>query len=104
MLVEGDALWVVDDGECPQLCKEVPDHVMIWASKAEPSTFWARAIDPLNRPANDHAGPGMRGEGVEIFCGNITQWTRDVRELLLQQDIQIAMMIEKRTIKEPRWK
>lgn len=52
MLVEGDALWVVDDGECPQVQQHVPEHiqrgaVMVRPSRAEQneqSTFWSRAI------------------------------------------------------------
>ena len=43
MLVEGEAVWIADDGRCPEAKKEVPtdikrDTVMIWASRAEQST------------------------------------------------------------------
>ena len=54
-MVEGDAIWVVDDGECTQIQKEVPDHiqggvVIVWASRAEPSSFWSRAIGSFDPP------------------------------------------------------
>ena len=44
MLVEGEAVWIADDGRCPEAKKEVPidikrDTVMIWASRAEQSSF-----------------------------------------------------------------
>ena len=56
MLVEGDAIWTVDDGQCPQAQAEVPElfqrgAVMIWASKAEPEPLGA-----LNHPKR---GPNL---------------------------------------------
>lgn len=56
MLVAGDAIWTVDDGECPQVQKNVPESimqgaVMILASRAEHSNFWTRAIGQIEPPA-----------------------------------------------------
>ena len=96
MLVEGDAIWTVDDGECPQVQKHVPESiqkgaVMIWASRAEQSAFWSQTIGRFDPPAKrqkTYAG------SIEVFYGNVTQWNRDVRDWLLQQNIQIAMLVE----------
>lgn len=40
LLVEGGAVWVADDGMCPEVQQKVPEHikrgaVMVWASRAE---------------------------------------------------------------------
>ena len=75
LLVEGDALWSVDDGQCPQAQTAVPDifqtdAVMIWASRAEHSPFWTRAIGTFERPIKRQK---LTGEGIEVFYSNITQ-------------------------------
>ena len=103
MLVEGDAVWVADDGECPHVHKVVPDHikqgaVMVWASKAEPSSFWSTPIGTFEPPKR----PRQFGGEIEIFYGNITQWSRDVNDWLRHQDIHVAMFVE--THVASRWK
>lgn len=69
MLVEGDAIWAVDDGERPQVQKEMPEYiqrgaVMIWASRAEPSNFWTRTIGSFDPPAKRQR---LSGEGMEFL-------------------------------------
>ena len=96
LLVEGEAVWLVDDGECPQVQKEVPDSikrgaVMIWASRAEQSSFWTQTVgrfDPPAKRVKTDAG------AIEVFYGNVTHWNNDVKDWLLQQDMQIAMLVE----------
>ena len=96
MLVDGEAMWLVDDGECPQVQKTVPDSiqrgaVMIWASRAEQNSFWTQRIGSFEPPAKrqrTYAG------NIEVFYGNVTQWNKEVKEWLNQQDIQIAMLVE----------
>ena len=96
MLVEGDAIWLVDDGECPQVQKHVPDSiqpggVMIWASRAEHNSFWTQRIGRFEPPAKKqrtYAG------SIDVFYGNVTQWNKEVKEWLNQQDLQIATLVE----------
>ena len=96
MLVEGDAVWTVDDGECPQPRKQVPEEiqrgaVMIWASRAEHSQFWTHTIGSFAPPPKR---PRVSCDGIEVFYSNVTQWNRDACDWLLQQDIQVAMLVE----------
>lgn len=96
MLVEGDAIWTVDDGECPQVQQHVPDSiqqgtVMIWASRADHSNFWTRTIGKFEPPAKR---PKTYAGSIDVFYGNVTQWNRDVKDWLFQQDLQIAMLVE----------
>ena len=81
MLVAGDAVWTVDDGECPQVQQHVPEYiqrgaVMIWASKAEHSTFWTHSIGSFDPPPKR---PRTGGEGIEVLYSNVTQWNRDAK-------------------------
>ena len=96
MLVEGQAVWVADDGECPRAVKEIPSiiqegTVMVWASKAEPSDFWSTPIGTIQPPMKR---PKILQDEVQIFYGNVTQWTKEVFQWLIQQDLQIVMMVE----------
>ena len=96
MLVEGDAIWTVDDEQCPQAQTEVPElfqrgAVTIWASKAEHSQFWTRTIGSFEPPTKR---PKLAGEGMEILYSNITQWNNQAKEWLLQQDLQTVMLVE----------
>ena len=96
MLVEGDALWTVDDGQCPQAQNAIPEvfekgAVMIWASRAEHSPFWTRTIGNFEPPSKR---PRLSGEGIEVFYSNITQWNNQAKEWLLQQPHQTVVMVE----------
>ena len=64
---------------------------MIWASKAEHSTFWTHSIGSFDPPPKR---PRTGGEGIEVLYSNVTQWNRDAKEWLLQQDLQLAMLVE----------
>ena len=90
------ATLVADDGECPQVQQQVPEYiqrgaVMIWASRAEHSNFWTHTIGSFDPPPKH---PRLSGEGIEIFYSNVTQWNRDAKDWLLQQEHQIAMLVE----------
>ena len=97
MLVEGDALWTVDDGQCPQAQTAIPEvfekgAVMIWASRAEHSPFWTRTIGNFEPPPKR---PRLNCEGVvEVFYSNITQWNNQAQEWLLQQEHQTVVLVE----------
>ena len=96
MLVEGEALWTVDDGECPQAQQHIPEifktgAVMIWASRAEHSSFWTRTIGCFEPPTKR---PRLTGDGVEIFYSNITQWNNAAKEWVLQQAHPVIMLVE----------
>lgn len=77
MLVEGEAVWVADDGSCPEVHKEVP--VMVWASRAEHSQFWTTSIGHFEPPQKKTKHPHQE---IEILYANITQWTRDAEWLI----------------------
>ena len=96
LLVEGDALWSVDDDQCPQAQKNIPEvfqtgAVMIWASRTEHSHFWTRTIGSFEPPVKR---PRLTGEGIEISYSNVTQWNNAAKEWVLQQDHQVVMMVE----------
>ena len=96
MLVEGEAVWTVDDGECPQAVKEIPPAiqegtVMVWASKAEPSDLWSRNIGIIEPPPKR---PRVLQDEVTIFYANVTMWNKEVFQWMVQQDLQIVMMVE----------
>lgn len=96
LMVEGEAVWVVDDGECPKAVKEIPGviqegTVMVWASNAELSDFWSRTIGTIEPPPKR---PRILQDEVNIFYGNVAQWTKEVFQWLIQQDLQIVMMVE----------
>lgn len=96
MLVEGEAVWIADDGKCPEVCKEVPEHikrdaVMIWASRAEQSNFWTTTIGQFEQPAKRARHPNQE---IEILYANITQWTKDSKEWMIQQPHSVVMMVE----------
>ena len=96
LLVEGDALWSVDDDQCPQAQKHIPEifhtgAVMIWASKAEHSHFWTKTIGSFEPPAKRQR---IQGDGVEVFYSNITQWNNAAREWVQQTEHQVVMLVE----------
>ena len=96
MLVEGEAVWVADDGKCPEVQKEVPEYikrgaVMVWACRAEQNTFWSTAIGHFEPPQKRARHPNQE---IQIMYANITQWTKDVKEWLIQQDHSVVMMVE----------
>ena len=72
MLVEGEAVWIADDGKCPEVQKVVPDHikqgvVMIWASKAEQSNFWSTIVGRFEPPTKKTRRPHQE---IEICYAN----------------------------------
>ena len=96
LLVEGDAVWSADDGQCPQAQTAIPEifqtgAVMIWASKAEHSQFWTRTIGTFEPPPKR---PRLTGEGIEFFYSNITQWNTQAKEWLLQTEHHTVAMVE----------
>ena len=77
LLVEGEAVWLVDDGECPQVQKEVPDSikrgaVMIRASRAEQSNFWSQTVGRFDPPAKRMK---TYGGVIEVFYGTLKSRT-----------------------------
>lgn len=64
---------------------------MIWASRAEHSTFWTRTIGSFEPPKKR---PRLTGESIEVFFGNITQWNQQSKEWMIQQDFQLVMLVE----------
>ena len=96
LLVEGDALWSVDDDQVPQAQTMIPEifrtgAVMIWASKAEHSQFWTRTIGTFEPPAKR---PRLIGEGIEVFYSNVTQWNNAAKEWMLQTEHHTVVMVE----------
>ena len=96
LLVEGDALWSVDDDQVPQAQTTIPEifrsgAVMIWASKAEHSQFWTRTIGTFEPPAKR---PRLIGEGIEVFYSNVTQWNNAAKEWMLQTEHHTVALVE----------
>ena len=96
LLVEGEACWIADDGQCPEVCKEIPEKfkreaVMIWASRAEQSNFWSTTIGNFEPPMKKARHPNQE---IEILYANITQWTKESKEWLIQQPHSVVMMVE----------
>lgn len=96
LLVAGDAVWFADDGQCPVVQKEVPHQikqgaVMVWASKAEQSEFWTTPIGKFEPPAKRARHPHQE---IELCYANITQWTKEVKEWMIQQDNSVVLMVE----------
>ena len=85
MLAAGDAVWVVDDGEsCAGAHPARSSH-------EEHSTFWTHTVGRFDPPAKRSR---TGGDSVEVFYGNVTQWNRDAKDWLLQQDLQLALLVE----------
>ena len=96
LLVEGEAVWFVDDGRCPEVQKLVPEQikqgaVMIWASRAEQSNFWSTTVGNFAPPGKKPRPPQQE---IDICYANITQWTKDAKEWVTQQNHSIVMMVE----------
>ena len=96
LLVAGDAVWFADDRQCPVVQKEVPHQikqgaVMVWASKAEQSEFWTTPIGKFEPPAKRARHPHQE---IELCYANITQWTKEVKEWMIQQDNSVVLMVE----------
>ena len=96
LLVEGEACWIADDGQCPEVCKEIPEKfkreaVMIWASRAEQSNFWSTTIGNFEPPVKKARHPNQE---IEILYANITQRTKESKEWLIQQPHSVVMMVE----------
>ena len=96
LLVKGEAVWLADDGKCPEVHKVVPElikqgAVMIWASRAEQSNFWSTTVGNFEPPTKKGRHPHQE---IDICYANITQWTKDAKEWMIQQDHSIVMMVE----------
>lgn len=80
MLVEGEAVWIADDGRCPEVHR-VPEQIKkgaVMIGNFEP---------PPKKARHSH-------QEIEFLYANITQWTKDVKEWMIQQDHSIVMMVE----------
>lgn len=64
---------------------------MVWASRAEQSHFWSTTIGNFEPPPKKARHPHQE---IEFLYANITQWTKDVKEWMIQQDHSVVMMVE----------